>query len=186
MPTELAGEAILVPHGVSLRIRVLSVGIICVLTAAVTCHVSAPFLAAPAEVREAFHNKYALGGHAVSRPELDRFRRWEFHFSRHGKRLRADFLNDGTWWQTETTLKVDTMPIVVLRNLDRWFKAKWGRELSVADIRKIEQVWEPKDREFPGLGERTYIEVKIDPPGDQSKLSVQFSLNGELISERSP
>ncbi|EAS19700.1 hypothetical protein BBFL7_00246 [Flavobacteria bacterium BBFL7] len=73
----------------------------------------------PQVVLNAFQTKYP--GENDPDFELDDHGYWEAHFKKDGERYRADFNADGTWRETENSIKKSEIPEAIQEAIEREF-----------------------------------------------------------------
>ncbi|WOI23737.1 PepSY-like domain-containing protein [Nonlabens ulvanivorans] len=76
----------------------------------------------PQEVINAFQTKYP--GENDPDFELDDHGYWEAHFKKDGEKYRADFHADGTWRETENSIKDSEIPKAIQEAIEREFPDK--------------------------------------------------------------
>ena len=108
---------------------------------------------APAAVLTAFSAKYPDEDDPDFR--LDDRGNWEAHFKQDGEKWRADFAPDGTWVETEASIKYKDLPKIVQDAIEE--------EYDEDDVEEIELVQHPTkgvfyDVEFKYGGQKWDIE----------------------------
>ncbi|MGB5983325.1 MAG: PepSY-like domain-containing protein [Nonlabens sp.] len=92
----------------------------------------------PKAVLEAFHEMYPDEDDPDF--EKDSHGYWEAHFKIDGEKYRADFHADGSWRETENSIKEKNLPTVTLKAI----KKIYGNE----EITEVEHVLSAKNGEF--------------------------------------
>ena len=93
--------------------------------------------------------------------EIDRNDNFEAQFEIKGEKVRADFKPDGTWIETEESVKWDELPEAV----QDAFKEEYDKD----DIVELEHTVSAEKGEF--------YDVEIDPKGDK-KFDVEYRPDG--------
>jgi len=91
---------------------------------------------------------------------------WEVHFEVDDEKARADFKPDGTWIETEESLKWDELPEVVQDAIKR--------DYDKDDIVEIEHTMSAEKGEF--------YDVEIDPKG-KKKFDLAYSKEGKILGK---
>ena len=87
----------------------------------------------PAEVQKAFEQKFAEATHI--KWEKENKKEWEAEFVLGGTKVSANFLNDGSWVETETEISVSDLPVKVAASIKQKFT-----DCEVVSAFKIENV----------------------------------------------
>ncbi len=90
---------------------------------------------------------------------------WEAHFKKDGEKYRADFFADGTWRETENTIKKKNLPKAVKKAIEKQF----GDE----EITEVEHVKSAKYGEF--------YDVEFKRKGKNR--DVMYRKDGSIIQE---
>lgn len=111
----------------------------------------------PAAVLESFKLKYP--GEDDPDFEQDSHDYWEAHFKKDGIKYRADFNADGSWRETENSIKKKDLPEPVLRAIKR--------EFGDDPISEVEHVMSAEkgefyDVEFKRKGKNKDVEYRAD------------------------
>ncbi|HUR10260.1 MAG TPA: PepSY-like domain-containing protein [Flavitalea sp.] len=119
----------------------------------------------PAEVTEAFKDKYAMANDLEWR---DKLRGFQASFELNGQKHLANFTNDGIWESTETEIDVDDLPSVVK---DSYEKSKYS-EWEIGIVQKIEM---PEEK----------IQYRVQAvKSDIRKKNLYFSTEGRLLKDK--
>ena len=118
--------------------------------------------APPAAVLEAFRAKYP--SEKTPEWETDRNGSYEAHFKQRGKKMRADFTPEGTWIETEMSVKWKDLPGAVRDAIED--------EYDRDDIVELEYTDNAEKGRF--------YDVEIDPKGDP-KFDVEYRGDGTKL-----
>ena len=116
----------------------------------------------PDAVLKSFKNKYP--NEKVHDWEKDAHNYIEIQFKKDGDQYRADFLNDGTWIETEVSIDKDDLP----KAIKKIIKETYG-DRKIAEIEKVEH-------HSKGI----FYDVEFKKKG--KNLDVEFRANGEIIN----
>lgn len=111
----------------------------------------------PIAVKESFQKKYPDEHDPDWRQ--DDHGNWESHFKKDGEKYRADFNADGSWIETENSIKEENLPDAV--------KKKIEEEYPDRKITEVEHVTSAKegefyDVEFKQKGKNMDVEIRED------------------------
>ena len=118
---------------------------------------------APEAVELAFQTKYP--GENDPDWELDANGNYEAHFKKKGEKYRADFKPDGTWVETENSIKKKNLPEII-KNIIK-------KEYSDYEITEVEHV----DHATKGI----FYDVEFKQKGKNK--DVMFTEDGTVIPE---
>ncbi|MBI1286265.1 MAG: hypothetical protein GC178_01690 [Flavobacteriales bacterium] len=117
---------------------------------------------APKAVEAAFHKKFPDAQNAKWDKENDK--EWEAEFKMNGKEYSANFLNDGTWQETEYEIKRSEIPASVQKTLDTEFA---GYDIEEAEISE--------------KNEGTFYEFELEK--GESDIEVAMDANGKVVKK---
>tara|TARA_R110001599_G_scaffold129017_3_gene303070 strand:+ start:3635 stop:4120 length:486 start_codon:yes stop_codon:yes gene_type:complete len=120
---------------------------------------------APSNVKAAFSKKFPTAKKASWDKENET--EWEVEFKMNGRDYSANFLNDGTWKETEYAIKKREIPRAVKRTLNTQFKGYDIEESEVSETAK------GKVYEFALEKGDSDLEVAIAPNGTVVKKEVK-------------
>jgi hypothetical protein len=111
----------------------------------------------PKEVSAAFAVKYP--DEMDPDFELDSHGYWEAHFKKKGEKYRADFNADGTWVETENSIKDKEIPIAIQKAIHREFP-----EMKIAEAEHVMSAIKGEfyDIEFKQKGKNRDVEYRED------------------------
>ncbi len=115
----------------------------------------------PQAVSESFQKKYP--GENDPDWEQDDHGYWESHFKKDGEKYRADFNADGTWVETENSIKKDELPEPILKVIEKEYKDH--------EITEVEHVSSAREGEF--------YDVEFKQKG--KNMDVEFRKDGTII-----
>lgn len=115
----------------------------------------------PEAVQMTFQNKYP--GENDPDWRKDDHGNWESHFKIDGEKYRADFNADGSWIETENSIKKENLPEAI--------KKKIEEEYSDRKITEVEHVHSAKEGEF--------YDVEFKQKG--KNMDVEFREDGTII-----
>lgn len=118
-------------------------------------------IAVPPEIENAFAGKYPTAG--GTKWEVDENGYWEAGFRLGDLEYRADFTKDGTWVETERSIKFEELPDPVQRAIKR--------EFGEDEITEIESVDHPAKGEF--------FDVEFNRSG--KNLDAEYNAAGERL-----
>ncbi len=119
---------------------------------------------APKAVQEAFAAKYP-DEHDPDF-EQDAHGYWEAHFKKNGEKYRADFYEDGTWRETENSIKYKELPKAIREAIEK--------EFGDRKITEVEHVLSAAKGEF--------YDVEFKQKG--KNMDIEYRKNGtKLINE---
>jgi len=95
---------------------------------------------------------------------LDKNGNYEAHFKKGGEKYRADYLPDGTWYETESNIKKKHLPEAVQERIEKDFD-----DYKIYEIERVEH--HAKGLFFD-------VEFKIDG----EKKDIEFNAFGEIIN----
>ena len=115
----------------------------------------------PKIVAESFQKKYP--GENDPDWEQDDHGYWESHFKKDGEKYRADFNADGTWRETENSIKKDNLPDAIKSVIQEKYKDH--------EITEVEHVTSATEGEF--------YDVEFKQKG--KNMDVEFRKDGSII-----
>jgi hypothetical protein len=91
--------------------------------------------------------------------EQDSHGYWEAHFKKKGEKYRADFNADGTWIETENSIKDKEIPIAIQKAIRREFS-----EMKIAEAEHVMSAIKGEfyDIEFKQKGKNRDVEYRKD------------------------
>jgi hypothetical protein len=91
--------------------------------------------------------------------EQDSHGYWEAHFKKKGEKYRADFNADGTWIETENSIKDKEIPIAIQKAIRREFP-----EMKIAEAEHVMSAIKGEfyDIEFKQKGKNRDVEYRED------------------------
>lgn len=111
----------------------------------------------PDVVLKAFQAKYP--GENDPDFELDDHGYWEAHFKKDGEKYRADFYADGTWRETENSIKDKEIPKAIQKAIEKEFSNRKITEAEHVISAKLGEFW---DIEFKQKGKNLDIMYRKD------------------------
>ncbi len=117
----------------------------------------------PVEVLISFQKKYPKEN--IPEFKTDAHGYWEAHFKEKGEKYRADFNADGTWRETENSIKVSELPKVIQEKLNTTY--------ALYTITEVEHVMSAKYGEF--------YDVEFKQKGKNH--DIMFKKDGTIIGE---
>ncbi|MGA8852871.1 MAG: PepSY-like domain-containing protein [Christiangramia sp.] len=111
----------------------------------------------PEAVRSAFQKKYP--GENDPDWEEDDHGYWESHFKQDGEKYRADFNADGSWVETENSIKKENLPEAIKRKIEEEYSDREITEVEHVDNAKEGEFY---DVEFKQKGKNMDIEFRED------------------------
>ncbi|WP_298952618.1 PepSY-like domain-containing protein [uncultured Nonlabens sp.] len=111
----------------------------------------------PQVVSDAFEFKYP--GEKDPDFELDDHGYWEAHFKKDGEKYRADFHADGTWRETENSIKDKEIPKAIQEAIEKEFP---DRTIQEAEHVMSATKGEFYDIEFKQKGKNMDVEYRED------------------------
>jgi len=119
----------------------------------------------PSKVKSAFAKKFPTAKKVKWDKENDT--EWEAEFKMNGKEYSANFINDGTWKETEFEIKKSEIPTAVKTTLDKEFAGYKIEEVEVSETVN------GKVYEFALEKGEEELEIAISPNGKVTKKKVK-------------
>ncbi|MGJ8685506.1 MAG: PepSY-like domain-containing protein [Nonlabens sp.] len=115
----------------------------------------------PEEVPEAVQSAFKAKYPDENDPdfELDSHGYWEAHFKKDGEKYRADFNPDGTWVETENSIKDSEIPVAIQEAIEREYPE---RVITEAEHVMSATKGEFYDIEFKQKGKNMDVEYRED------------------------
>lgn len=111
----------------------------------------------PEAVQKTFQNKYP--GEDDPDWKMDDHGNWESHFKIDGEKYRADFNADGSWIETENSIKKDNLPDAIKKKIEEEYS---DREITEVEHVKSAIEGEFYDVEFKQKGKNMDVEFRED------------------------
>ncbi len=125
---------------------------------------NAQFRNIPAEVTDAFSEKYPTASHVKWRDKILTF---QAEFEEEKQKMKASFSSDGDWIKTEKQLKFASLPAAVI---DGFKKSKYADEI-VKDITELDD------------SEKGLQYIIVVKKGDITKRGLYFTSSGQLVKD---